>query len=155
MTLEKVLKIQAPVDSVWKALQDVPYLVSCMPGVGNVEETAKNTYKCMISAKVSYISTTFDMTVNISRRIEGKLLETISEGKSTHGLGRLTQRQSVALTPVSAKETEAIYRSELTLTGPMAAFGQNAVKAKFDEMADTFTRAFMSRFRKETTVKRK
>lgn len=155
MILEKVLKIPAPVDSVWKALQDVPYMVSCMPGVGEVEETAKNTYRCLINAKVSYISTTFDMTVNISKKIEGKLLETISEGKSKHGLGRLIQRQSVALKPVSKGETEALYKSELTLTGPMAAFGQNAVKAKFDEMADNFTRAFMSRFKKETTVKRR
>lgn len=148
MTLEKLIKIQAPVDSVWKALLDVPYMVSCMPGVEQVQETAKNTYRCMVNAKVSYISAKFDMTVNVSKRIEGKLLETISEGKAVHGLGRLVQKQSVALTPISDKETEALYKSELTLTGPIAAFGQQALSAKFNEMADAFTRAFLLRFEK-------
>lgn len=134
----------------WKALLDVPYLVSCMPGVENVEETAKNTYKCMVSAKVSYISTTFDMTINISKKIEGKLLETISEGKAVHGLGRLIQKQTVALKPLSDKETEALYTSELTLTGPLAAFGQQAISAKFNDMADSFTRAFLARFKRNS-----
>ncbi len=144
-----MLKIPAPVDSVWKALKDVPYLVSCMPGVGEVKETAENTYKCMINAKVSYISTSFDMTVNISKMIEGKLLETIAEGKALHGLGRLIQKQSVSLNPLSASETEALYTSELTVTGPMAVFGQQAISAKFDEMADKFTQAFVARFKKK------
>lgn len=149
MKKEKILRIPAPVESVWKALLDVPYLVSCMPGVENVEETAKNTYKCLVNAKVSYISTTFDMTINISKMIEGKLLETIAEGKAKGGLGRLIQKQSVNLKPISSKETEAQYVSELTLTGPMAAFGQSAINAKFDEMADSFTQAFASRFIKK------
>lgn len=149
MKLEKILKIPAPVGAVWKALLDVPYLVSCMPGVENVEETAENTYKCMVNAKVSYISTTFDMTINVSKMIEEKLLETIAEGKAKHGLGRLIQRQSVALKSVSAKETEALYRSEITLTGPMAAFGQNAISSKFDEMADMFAQAFIARIKKK------
>lgn len=149
MKLEKLLKIPAPVDLVWKALKDVPYLVSCMPGVEKVEETAQNTYKCMVNARVSYISASFDMTVNISKMIEGKLLETIAEGKALHGLGRLIQKQSVSLKPLSERETEALYRSEITVTGPIAAFGQQAITAKFDEMADNFTQAFLARFKKK------
>lgn len=152
MKLERVLKIQAPVNKVWKALLDVPYLVSCMPGVEDVEETAKNTYRCMVNARVSYISTTFDMTVNISKLIENKLLETVAEGKARMGLGRINQKQCVTLKPLSEKETEAVYQSEITLTGALSTFGQKAISAKFDEMADNFTRSFVSRF--ERTRKR-
>lgn len=146
MNLEKVLHINAPVKTVWEALMDIPYIASCMPSVEKVEVIDNNTYKCDIRAQVSYISTIFNMTVRIAKMIEPELLETIAEGKALGGLGRVNQKQSICLKALSQDKTEALYKSELTITGPIGAFGQKAISAKFDEMAESFAQSFIERF---------
>ena len=145
MLLEETLPIKAPKRKVWDTLLDIPFLVSCIPGIEQVAEVDANTYHMVLKAKVSFITAAFDMTVTIVDRQEPDYLNAKGEGKGHKGAGRVTFHQTINLKSLSENETEVAYKLEFNLVGKLATVGGKVIARKASEIANEFRQAFTAK----------
>ena len=154
MLIDRNLTIRQPIQVVWDTIvADFPNTVSLIPGVEKVEMISDNTYHIVVKGKVAFISATFDLKTTITNLQPPTHMETVTEGKAIGGLGRVGQRQSMDLRPISENETEAVYKAEVSLAGRLATLGNKVFRAKVDQMADIFINAFLEKCQRDGDVR--
>jgi uncharacterized protein len=131
------LTVKAPRAEVYKALRDARVFASCIDGVGDLQETAADTYAAIFETKVAYMKFRFKVMVEVVRAEAPSEIEAKVEGTPLGIVGRLT---ATALTRLSeAGEATTIgYDVEAALTGKLGSLGQPVLRAKAKEMERQF-----------------
>ena len=62
MIIEGEERIEAPVETVWKGLNDPDVLKDCIPGCERLEKTADDLYRLHINRGRSSVATSEDLT---------------------------------------------------------------------------------------------
>lgn len=147
MQLEGRFRLKAPLEKLWDFLLEPETLLRCMPGAEKIERIDEKTYDAVVKQKVGPISVKLKFR-NILTRIEPPThLEMEGEGEDITKLGHFKQRSTMDLKPMEGGEVEVSYRSEVTIVGKLAMFGDRVMKAKAKQVEEAFTKALEERLK--------
>ena len=120
---------------------DPEILGACIPGCEEVQKINEKEYDTIIKAKVGFIAVRFKVRTAIEEIDPLHLIRTVGEGKELRNLGHFKQKTRINFNPLSKDETEISYRSEVSIVGKLATFGDRILKAKAKEVGKAFAEA--------------
>jgi carbon monoxide dehydrogenase subunit G len=136
-------EIDQPPDAVWAYMQDVPALVTCIPGL-ELTGAEPPTYRGKVRLRLGPVVAAFEGEATIVEadqaarraRIEG-------QGLDRQGGSRASAAVAYALSP-SAKGTEVSVTADIKLTGALAQIGRTGI---VQDVARELTNAFATNLR--------
>ena len=140
MLIEGKFTVKAPIQDVWKSLLDPGTLASCIPGTEKMEAIDDRTYDSVVKQKVGPISVRFKFTTTLTEVEPPRYLKAVGRGADVTKAGTFTQETTVNLSEVSKDEVEVSYRSNVSLVGRLATFGERIMRAKAKSVGDEFTK---------------
>ena len=141
MRIEEKFAVKAPVQKLWDSLLDPEIVGPCIPGCEKVEPINDTQYDCIIKAKVGFMAVRFKVRTVIDEMVPHKLIRTVGEGKEARKLGQFRQKTSINFNKLSEVETEISYKSDVSIVGKLATFGDRILKAKAREVGKEFADA--------------
>lgn len=145
MLIEESFTVKKGIEGVWAFLRDIERASRCIPGCDGIEILDGRTFYVTVKAKVSYIPVTFRVKTVVEEENPPTRLSSTSKGEEKGKAGYLSQKNTLELRALSASETEICYRSEVSITGRLATFGQRVIRAKSRELAEEFARNIKAR----------
>ena len=141
MLIEEKFSVMLPVQKIWDSLLDPEIIGRCIPGCEKVEPVNDTEYDSIIKAKVGFMAVRFKVKTVIEEMVLHKLIRTVGEGKESRNLGQFKQKTSINFNVLSEAETEISYRSDVSIVGKLATFGDRILKAKAKEVGKEFADA--------------
>ena len=138
MVIEEKFTIKSPLKESWEFLLNPETLGPCIPGCEKIEATSDREYDSVIAAKVGPIAVRFRVKTVIDEIKPYSPIRTVGEGKELRNLGSFKQKTSTLLNELSENETEVTYRSEVSVVGRIATFGDRVLKHKANEIGKQF-----------------
>jgi carbon monoxide dehydrogenase subunit G len=148
MLIEGKFTLKAPIHDVWNSLLDPGTLASCIPGTERIEAIDDKTYETVVKQKVGPISVRLKFTTNLTEVEPPRYLKAVGRGADITKAGTFTQETTVNLTEVSEDEVELSYRSNVSLVGRLATFGERIMRAKAKSVGDEFTRNLQEKLKR-------
>jgi carbon monoxide dehydrogenase subunit G len=150
MLMEGKFALKAPIQKIWDALLDPETLLSCIPGAEKIDRLDEKTYECVVRQKVGPISVRFMFKSVLSRVEPPTHLEVEGEGEDIGRAGHLIQKSVVDLRETTEDNVEVTYKTEATIVGKLAMFGDRIMRAKAKKVEEEFTKALQERLQKVT-----
>ena len=136
--IEEKFTIKSPIRKSWDFLLNPETVGPCIPGCEKVLATSDKEYESVIVAKVGPIAVRFKVKTVIDEIQPYNLIRTVGEGKELRNLGSFKQKTSIHLIELSKDETEVSYRSEVSVVGRLATFGDRVLRHKANEIGKEF-----------------
>jgi carbon monoxide dehydrogenase subunit G len=147
MLLEGKFTLKAPIGKVWDTLLEPETLVSCIPGAEKIERIDEKTFDCVIKQKVGPISVKFQFKSVLSKVEPPTHIEVDGEGEDIGKAGHFVQKSIVDLREIPGGEVEVSYRTDATIVGKLAMFGDRIMRAKAKKVEEEFTKALQERLK--------
>lgn len=133
-------RIEAPRETVWRALNDVEVLRQCIPGVEEIEKTSDTSFTAKVRAKVGPVSARFAGAVTLSDLDPPNGYTISGEGKGgaagfAKGGARVRLADEGAATLLS-------YEVDAQVGGKLAQIGSRLIDGTAKKMADDFFSRF-------------
>ena len=141
MLLEGKFTLKAPIERVWEYLLDPGTLLSCVPGAEKIERIDEKTYDCVVKQKVGPISVRFKFRSILTKLDPPKHLELEGEGEDVGKAGHFVQKSVADLKQMPGGEVEISYKSDVSIVGKLAMFGDRIMRAKAKKLQEEFTSA--------------
>jgi len=141
MLMEGRFTLKAPIQKLWDALLDPQTLLSCIPGAEKIERIDEKTFDCVVKQKVGPISVKFKFKSVLSNMVPPGHMEVYGEGEDLGKAGHFVQKSVVDLREIPGGEVEVSYRTEATVVGKLAMFGDRIMRAKAKKVEEEFTKA--------------
>ncbi len=138
MLIEEKFTIKSPLRESWDFLLNPETIGPCIPGCEKIVTTSDKAYESVIAAKVGPIAVRFKVKTVIDEIQPYNLIRTVGEGKELRNLGSFKQKTSIHLNELSRDETEVSYRSEVSIVGRLATFGDRVLRHKASEIGKEF-----------------
>lgn len=139
MRLDQKVTVPAHVDDVWKLLDDIPTVASCMPGAQLTRTIDDRTYEGTVKVAIGPLSMNYTGEVSIEERTEpDRRIVLLASGRDRRGSGTAKAHVTVRLVP-AAESTDLEVGTDLQLTGRIAALGRgvhDVANRLFAEFAD-------------------
>ncbi|MBX9457905.1 MAG: carbon monoxide dehydrogenase subunit G [Rhizobium sp.] len=133
--------IHAPVDVVWRGLNDPEILRQCIPGCESLEKTSETTMTATVVLKVGPVKARFEGAVELSN-LNPPLSYTISgEGKGGM-VGFAKGGADVALTDQGDGTTLLTYSVRADVGGKIAQLGSRLIDSTAKKLAEQFFSSF-------------
>ena len=150
MLMEGKFTLKAPIQGVWDFLLDPGTLASCIPGTEKMEAIDDKTYESVVKQKVGPISVKLKFTTTLTETDPPKYLKAVGRGADITKAGIFTQETTVNLTEIAKDEVEVSYRSNVSLVGRLATFGERIMRAKAKSVGEEFTKNLQERLKSRT-----
>lgn len=147
MLMEGKFILKAPIQKIWDTLMEPETLLSCIPGAEKIERIDEKTYDCVVKQKIGPISVRFKFKSSITKMESPSHLEVEGEGEDIAKAGHFVQKSVVDLREVSPNEVEISYRTDATIVGKLAMFGDRMIRAKAKKVEEEFTQALQERLK--------
>jgi len=147
MLLEGKFTLKAPIERVWEFLLDPSTLLSCIPGAEKIERLDEKTYDCVVKQKVGPISVKFKFKSILTKVDAPHHLEFEGEGEDIGKAGHFVQKSVVDLKETPEGEVEVSYKSDVSIVGKLAMFGDRIMRAKAKKVQEELTQAVDQKFR--------
>ncbi len=128
--------LHAPVDRVWRALNDPAVLVRTIPGCERLETTGADAYSMTVTAGVAAVKGTYTGEVALSDKKEPHSFVMTASGAGAPGTVRTDVR--VLLDPAGDSQTLVRYDADAVVGGMVAGVGQRMLAAVGRRMAAEF-----------------
>ncbi len=128
--------LHAPVEEVWRALNDPAVLVRTIPGCQQLEETGADAYRMTITAGVASIKGTYAGTVRLSDQDPPGSFVLRAQGAGAPGTVDATVH--VTLAAGSDGETRLDYDADAVVGGPVGGVGQRVLVGVAKKTAGEF-----------------
>jgi carbon monoxide dehydrogenase subunit G len=138
MLIEEKFTIKSPIRESWDFLLNPETIGPCIPGCERIIASSDEEYESVIKAKVGPIAVRFKVKTVIDEIQPYTLIRTVGEGKEVRNLGSFKQKTSIHLNELSKDETEVSYRSEVSVVGRLATFGDRVLRHKSSEIGKEF-----------------
>jgi carbon monoxide dehydrogenase subunit G len=146
--MEGKFTLRAPIRKVWDTLLEPETLLSCIPGAEKIERIDEKTFDCVIKQKVGPISVKFKFKSVLSKVEPPTHIEVDGEGEDIGKTGHFVQKSIVDLREVPGGEVEVSYRTDATIVGKLAMFGDRIMRAKAKKVEEEFTKALQERLKR-------
>lgn len=147
MQMEGKFTLKAPIQKLWDTLLDPETLLSCIPGAEKIERIDEKTFDCVVKQKVGPISVKFKFKSILSKVEPPTHIEVDGEGEDIGKAGHFVQKSVVDLRETSGGEVEISYRTDATVVGKLAMFGDRIMKVKAKKVEEEFTKALQERLK--------
>jgi carbon monoxide dehydrogenase subunit G len=148
MLMEGKFTIKAPIQKLWETLLDPETLLSCIPGAEKIERIDEKTFDCVVKQKVGPISVKFKFKSVLSKVEPPTHIEVDGEGEDIGKAGHFVQKSIVDLRETPGDEVEVSYRTDATIVGKLAMFGDRIMRAKAKKVEEEFTKALQERLKR-------
>jgi carbon monoxide dehydrogenase subunit G len=148
MLMEGKFTIKAPIQKLWDTLLDPETLLSCIPGAEKIERIDEKTFDCVVKQKVGPISVKFKFKSVLSKVEPPTHIEVDGEGEDIGKVGHFVQKSVVDLRETPGGEVEVSYRTDATIVGKLAMFGDRIMRAKAKKVEEEFTKALQEKLKK-------
>jgi len=148
MLMEGKFTIKAPIQKLWETLLDPETLLSCIPGAEKIERIDEKTFDCVVKQKVGPISVKFKFKSVLSKVEPPTHIEVDGEGEDIGKAGHFVQKSVVDLRETPGGEVEVSYRTDATIVGKLAMFGDRIMRAKAKKVEEEFTKALQERLKR-------
>jgi carbon monoxide dehydrogenase subunit G len=120
--------VPAAVDRVWQLFDDVPQVVTCMPGAQVTEQIDDQTYKAQLAIAVGPIRPKFDVQAKIERDDAAHQGRIHVDAVDKRGGSRARAQIVYTVTPEGDGSESAVELVQtVSLSGPLAQFGRTGV----------------------------
>jgi carbon monoxide dehydrogenase subunit G len=150
MLMEGKFTLKAPIQQVWDFLLEPGTLASCIPGAEKMERIDDKTYESVVKQKVGPIAVKFKFTTTLTEIDPPKHLKAIGRGADITKAGTFTQETIVDLKEIAKGEVEVAYRSNVSIAGRLATFGERIMRAKAKSVGEEFTRNLQEKLTSRT-----
>jgi carbon monoxide dehydrogenase subunit G len=147
MLMEGKITLRAPIQKIWDTLLEPETLLSCIPGAEKIERLDETTYDCEVRQKVGPLSVKFRFKSKITRMESPTHIEVEGEGEEIAKAGHFVQKSVVDLREISPGEVEVCYRTDATIVGKLAMFGDRIMRAKAKKVEEEFTQALQEKLK--------
>ena len=139
------IRVRAPREAVFNALQDAAFFASCIDGVHELVEIDPTHYNAVLETRIAYMKFRFKLVIELIRKEPPSVLEARVEGTPLGIVGRVT---ATSLTRLSqdVDETKIEYEIEAALTGKLGSLGQPVLRSKAKEMEKQFATRLCAAF---------
>jgi carbon monoxide dehydrogenase subunit G len=148
MLMEGKFTIKAPIQKLWETLLDPETLLSCIPGAEKIERIDEKTFDCVVKQKVGPISVKFKFKSLLSKVEPPTHIEVDGEGEDIGKAGHFVQKSVVDLRETPGGEVEVSYKTDATIVGKLAMFGDRIMRAKAKKVEEEFTKALQERLKR-------
>jgi carbon monoxide dehydrogenase subunit G len=147
MQMEGKFTLKAPIQKLWDTLLDTETLLSCIPGAEKIERIDEKTFDCVVKQKVGPISVKFKFKSILTKVEPPTHIEVDGEGEDIGKAGHFVQKSVVDLRQILGGEVEVSYRTDATIVGKLAMFGDRIMRAKAKKVEEEFTKALQERLK--------
>lgn len=127
MLIENEFEVAAPLEQVWKHMQDVPRIAPCLPGA-ELTDSDGDVFKGRVTTKMGPVSLKFSGTAQIVERDEAaKKIVMNASGSEEKGKGQASMSVTSTMVP-SGSGTKVKVAQDLQLSGAAAQFGRGMVQ---------------------------
>ena len=147
MTIEGAFTLKAPIEKLFDFVLRPETIMTCLPGAESVRLLNETTYECVVKQKVGPISAKLKFINRLTKVERPTHVEVEGEGEDITKLGHFKQKTQVDLKEVSPGEVEVKYKSDVTIVGKLAMFGDRIMRAKAREVEQEFTDALQKRLK--------
>jgi carbon monoxide dehydrogenase subunit G len=144
MVIEGEERIEAPIETVWKALNDPEILKDCIPGCQELEKKSETEFAAVVSLKIGPINAKFNGAVELSN-LNPPYSYTISGGGKGGVAGFAKGSADVELKEDGAGATILTYKANAEVGGKMAQLGSRLVQSTSKKLASQFFSDFNER----------
>jgi carbon monoxide dehydrogenase subunit G len=148
MLMQGKFTLKASIKRIWETLLEPEALLSCIPGAEKIERLDEKTYDCVVKQKVGPISVKFKFKSILTKMEPPTHIEIEGEGEDIAKTGHFVQKSIVDLKEISPNEVEVSYKSDVSIVGKLAMFGDRIMKAKAKKVEEEFTTALQERLRR-------
>jgi carbon monoxide dehydrogenase subunit G len=152
MLIEEKFTIKTPLRESWDFLLNPETIGPCIPGCKRMVASSDKEFESEIVSKVGPIAVRFKVKTIIDEIQPYTLIRTVGEGKEIRNLGSFKQKTSIHLNKLSEDETEVSYRSEVSVVGRLATFGDRVLRHKASEIGKEFADHINREISKEDRV---
>ena len=147
MIIEGKFTLKAPIEKLFDFVLKPETIMSCLPGAESVKLLDETTYECVVKQKVGPISAKLKFVNRLTKVERPTHVEVEGEGEDVTKLGHFKQKTQVDLREVSPGEVEVKYKSDVSIVGKLAMFGDRIMKAKARQVEKEFTNALQERLK--------
>ena len=147
MIIEGAFTLKAPIEKLFDFVLRPETIMTCLPGAESVRLLNETTYECVVKQKVGPISAKLKFINRLTKVERPTHVEVEGEGEDITKLGHFKQKTQVDLKEVSPGEVEVKYKSDVTIVGKLAMFGDRIMRAKAREVEQEFTDALQKRLK--------
>ncbi len=147
MQMEGKFTLKAPIQKLWDTLLDPETLLSCIPGAEKIERIDEKTFDCVVKQKVGPISVKFKFKSILAKVEPPTHIEVDGEGEDIGKAGHFVQKSIVDLREIPGGVVEISYRTDATIVGKLAMFGDRIMRAKAKKVEEEFTKALQERLK--------
>jgi len=144
MIIEGEERIAAPVETVWRALNDPEVLKDCIPGCETLEKTSDTEFAATVSLKIGPIKARFNGAVELTNLNPPNSYTISGEGKGGVA-GFAKGGADVSLKPDGADTTILTYQAKADVGGKMAQLGSRLIESTSKKLAAQFFADFNAR----------
>ncbi|MBV9013874.1 MAG: SRPBCC family protein [Pseudonocardiales bacterium] len=139
MLIENEFEVAAPLEQVWRHMQDVPRIAPCLPGA-ELTDVDGDVYKGRVTTKMGPVKLQFAGTAQIVSRDENaKRIVMNASGSEEKGKGQATMSVTSTMVP-SGKGTRVKVAQDLQLSGAAAQFGRGMVQDVTSVLMQSFAK---------------
>ena len=127
MKLEQTFEVQAPVDQVWAALNDLERVAPCLPGAAITERDEDGTYHGTFTVKLGPMTAAYNGTIRIEEADEATHTATLkAKGTDKRGQGGA---HATIVNRLSEHDggTRVEAETDFAITGRLAQFGRGGM----------------------------
>jgi len=140
MIIEGGFVLKAPIDKLFDFLLKPETIMTCLPGAESVKMIDDTTYECVVKQKVGPISAKLKFVNKLTKIEKPTHIEIEGEGEDVTKLGHFKNKTTVDLKEVSPGEVEVTYKTDVSIVGKLAMFGDRIMRAKAKETEKEFTK---------------
>ena len=127
LKIDEKFLVEQPVIRVWEFLNDVPAVVTCMPGMKYAGQTERGTYKGEMKLKLGPIAAVFEGEADVVEN-DSERLRVCIKSAATDKIGGNRASSVVTYRLEAVEEGTMVYiESNVKLTGSLAQMGRTGI----------------------------
>ncbi|MAW86878.1 MAG: carbon monoxide dehydrogenase [Phyllobacteriaceae bacterium] len=144
MVIEGEERIEAPVETVWQALNDPEVLKDCIPGCQELNKTSETEFEAVVTLKIGPIKAKFNGAVELTNLNPPHSYTITGEGKGGVA-GFAKGGADVSLKEDGPDATILSYSAKADVGGKMAQLGSRLIQSTSKKLAGQFFSDFNAR----------
>ncbi|WP_025031143.1 SRPBCC family protein [Nitratireductor aquibiodomus] len=144
MVIEGEERIEAPVETVWQALNDPDVLKDCIPGCQELTKTSDTEFEAVVTLKIGPIKAKFNGAVELTNLNPPHSYTITGEGKGGVA-GFAKGGADVSLKEDGPDATILSYSAKADVGGKMAQLGSRLIQSTSKKLAGQFFSDFNAR----------
>ena len=137
--INKIIKVNQPIDTVWNLIIDPEKIVSCVPGASLTSKESDTDYKGQVEFKLGPVKAKYDGQVTfLSRDSASHKMSLKGVGLESKGKGNAEMIMDADLSEVAEGGTAINLSMDVSISGMMAQFGSRLINDVTGQLLDQF-----------------